>query len=394
MRILDRYILRELVGPFVLGLLIFTSLLLILRILKLVELVVSRGVPASDVLRLFACILPAFLEVTVPMALLLAVLVALGRLSADSELTALHACGVGTPRVAVPVGLFAIVVTAAGLTLALYVRPLGNRLLRQSLYEIVKARATAGLQPKVFNDDFENLVIYAEGVGPSGRRLDGVLVSDGRTPGERTIIYSRHGLVVSDERSQTLILRLVDGGIYSAPLQGDGFQHTRFATYDVRLDLSRALAKLRRHHREPAEMSLGELRAEIQVREGRGLSAAAERIELHRRWAIPTASLLFAATAIPLGIRRPRSVHSWGMAVSVIVVFGYYLLLTLGESLAARGVVPPGPAIWLPNLVLGVVTAVLLLRTEVSAELGAATWARGAWLKRIASLYRRVPSAR
>src|SRR6185295_18899084 len=93
-RTIDRYIFKEILVPFFLGLGIFTFILLIARILKMVELVVNRGVPAWQIIKLFSCILPAFLEVTVPMALLLSILVAFGRLSADSEIVALKTCGV------------------------------------------------------------------------------------------------------------------------------------------------------------------------------------------------------------------------------------------------------------------------------------------------------------
>ena len=126
MRIINRYILREILVPFGLGLAVFTLILLIARILKLVEMVVNRGVPLLEVLKLFSYILPAFLEVTVPMALLLAVIVAFGRLSSDSEIVALKTSGVSLYQLMRPVALFAVVVYLVALALSLYARPVGQ----------------------------------------------------------------------------------------------------------------------------------------------------------------------------------------------------------------------------------------------------------------------------
>jgi len=174
--ILDRYILREMVVPFFLGLAIFTSILLIVRILKLVELVVNRGVPLAQMVRIFSYIMPAFLEVTVPMALLLAILVAFGRLSSDSEVIAMRAAGISLYRLLVPVAIFAGMVALLTAWLSVTARPWGNSHLRQGLYEIVKTRAAAGIKPKVFNDEFKNLVIYVDRIRPAASRIAHVAV--------------------------------------------------------------------------------------------------------------------------------------------------------------------------------------------------------------------------
>lgn len=177
---LRRYFLREVAIPFLLGIGVFTFILLIARMLKLVELVVNRSVPILQIAKLFAYILPTFLEVTVPMALLLAVLLSFGRLSADSEIVALKTSGISLYQMVVPVIAFTGLVTLLALLLALYARPWGNSNLKASLYEIAKTRASAGLRERVFNDDFAGLVIYVEHIEPPGDQLGGDL--DRRRP--------------------------------------------------------------------------------------------------------------------------------------------------------------------------------------------------------------------
>src|SRR5262245_37039335 len=154
---LRRYFLREVAVPFLLGIGVFTFILLIARMLKLVELVVNRSVPLLQIAKLFAYILPPFLAVHVPMAFRFAVLLSFGRLSADSEIIAMKTSGISLYQMLVPTLAFTGLVTLLALLLALYARPWGNTHLKASLYEIAKTRVSAGLRERVFNDDFAGL---------------------------------------------------------------------------------------------------------------------------------------------------------------------------------------------------------------------------------------------
>jgi len=376
-KIIDRYILRELVVPFLLGLAVFTSILLIVRILKLVEMVVNRGVPIGQILRIFSYILPAFLEVTVPMALLLAILVAFGRLSSDSEIIALRAAGISLYRLLIPVAGFAVVVTILTLGLSMYARPWGNSRLRTGLYEIIRTRAAAGIKPKVFNDEFTGLVIYVDDLQPATDELEGVLISDTREPSMRNTVYAETGHLVSNEGHHTLTLRLENGGIYSAADQGHGYEQTRFATYDLTLDLDTTLAQLRNRSPDASEMTLPELRAIIAAKAAQDDPAFVERVEVQRKFSIPFACLVFAALGVPLGIQPSRSVHSRGFSMSLVLIFVYYLLLTFGQNLGERGALPPPVGVWLPNVVLSVVAVYLLTKAAGEITVGRpALWDR------------------
>lgn len=377
MKILDRYILRELVVPFILGLAVFTSILLIVRILKLVEMVVNRGVPLGQILMLFSYILPAFLEVTVPMALLLAILVAFGRLSSDSEIIALRAAGISLYRLLVPVAAFALLIAVLTLGLSMYARPWGNSLLRTGLYDIIRTRAVAGIKSKIFNDEFSGLVIYVDQIQPATDDLEGVLISDTREPSMRNTVYAETGRLFSNENRHTLTLRLENGGIYSAGNQGHDYQDTRFATYDITLDLDTALAQLRNRSKDASEMTLPELRAAIAAKTAEHDAAFVERVEVQRKFSIPFACLVFAALGVPLGIQPSRSIHSRGFSMSLVLIFVYYLLLTFGQNLGERGALPPPVAVWLPNAILSIVAAYLLARAAREAGSGRpALWDR------------------
>jgi lipopolysaccharide export system permease protein len=359
---INRYILREISIPFGLGLAVFTLILLIARILKLVEMVVNRGVPLLEVLKLFSYILPAFLEVTVPMALLLAVLTAFGRLSSDSEIIALKTSGVSLYQLTRPVALFAVVIYAIALGLSVYARPWGNNLLRNGLYEIAKTRASAGIREKVFSDDFAGLVIYVDHIEPPGNTLRGILISDTRDPTQRNTVFARVGVLVPNEPLHALTLQLLGGSIHAFYPKDRSYHRTDFSTYDITLDLNTALANLRPREKDASEMMVSELETAIAAKRATGQPVFSESVELHRKFSIPFACLAFAAIGIPLGIRPTRAVRSRGFTLSLALIFGYYVLLTLGESLGGRGVLPAGVALWLPNLLLSLLALTLFVR--------------------------------
>jgi lipopolysaccharide export system permease protein len=362
-RTLQRYLFLQVLGPFAAGLALFTFVLLIARIMKLVELVVNRGVPTLQILLLFSYILPAFLEVTVPMALLLACLMACGRLSADSEYTALRSSGISLYQFATPIAAFAGLICAVSIFLSVYTRPWGNAALREGIFDLARTRASVGLKEHVFNDEFKDLVIYVEEIEPPGSSLKRILISDRRVPGEPNTVLARRGTLMANEESHSVNLRLYDGVIFTgSPTDQHAYHKTDFSVYDVSLNLDEALGQLETRTRDPSEIPLAELRSRIRELGSQGEPALAERVELNRRFSVPFATLVFALIGVPLGLQPVRAVRSRGLAVSLVVILVYYLLLTGAETLGQGGHVSIPLAMWTPNIVLGSVGIFLFLR--------------------------------
>ena len=353
-KIVHRYIFREILVPFVLGLSVFTFVLLLARLLKLIELVVNRGLPALSILRMLSYILPAFLEVTVPMAMLLAILVAFGRLSADSEMIALRSSGLSLYQLIAPVVVFAALATVATAGLSMYARPWGNRALKTALYDMARTRASAGIKPEIFNDDFPGLVIYTERIEPTGDRLSHVLISDERDPSQHNTIFAREAIMLSDREAQAVTLRLLDGWMHSADSQKQAEYQTVFQTYDVNLDLRQAFSEMRSQERDAKELNLPQLRRAIVRKLQQGRPITSELVEYHRKFSIPFACVVFGLVAVPLGIQPARAVKAHGFAVSLVLIFLYYIFLSAGQALAERGFVPAVIGLWLPNAMLGV----------------------------------------
>jgi len=373
-KVLHRYVFREILVPFALGLGVFTFVLLLARLLKLIELVVNRGIPFTTVARVFLYLLPAFLEVTVPMAMLLAILVAFGRLSADSEITALRSSGVSLYQLMPPVATFVIIVTIATAGLAWYGRPWGNRALRTAMWDMARTRATAGLKPQVFNDEFPGLIIYAEQIDTTADQLDRVLISDERDPQQSNTVFARSGYMISDTERETVTLRLLDGTIHTTDAAASASYQTEFRSYDVNLDLRASLADVNRPSDDPNELTIAQLSRAIDAKRAQGTPATAELVEYHRKFAIPFACVVFALIAMPLGIQPARAVRSRGFAVSLVVIFTYYMLLSTGQGFAEQGRVAPVIGLWLPNVVLGVVGLAFLRRAGRERPLVTTGW--------------------
>lgn len=352
---LCRYLVAEVVPPFFLGLLAFTFILLVGRILRLIELVVTRGVPLFQIGKLFALILPTFLEMTVPMAFLLAILLGLGRMSNDQELLAMKASGVSAPQILGPIALVALVVALITLGLTMVARPAANFALKKELYNIARSRVGTALREKVFNDDFPQILIYVEELVPPGNTAQGVLIVDKRDQTREDIILGKVARITTDEETNTLGLRLFDGSVYERERNRPGFSQTRFNIYDLKFDLDELVGPVRQKEAGPKEMPLTELLNAIETKGSGGGKTIAERMELHQRIAFAFVPLVFCLLGVSLTLlpRTSRANRSWGFMLCTFWLMTYYTLLSLGKALGDKSILHPIPALWLPNLVVG-----------------------------------------
>ena len=361
---LTRYLIAEILPPFFFGLLAFTFVLLIARILKLIELVVTRGVPLLQIGKLLSLILPTFLELTVPMAFLLAILLGLGRLSNDHEIIALKASGISPIQILWPIASVAVIIAAITLMLTTFARPAANLALQKELYNIAKSRIGTALREKVFNDDFPKILIYVEEIIPPGNTAQGVLIVDKRDPTREDIILGKVALISTDEQTNTLGLKLFDGSIYEREKKRPGFSQTRFNIYDFKLDLDELLGPIKKKDSGPKEVSLKRLINAIREKEGRGGTAIPERMELQQRFSFAFVPLVFGLLGVSLILlpRSARASRSWGFALCLFWLLTYYALLSLGKALGDKGILQPAPALWLANLVVGAIAVHLFTK--------------------------------
>jgi lipopolysaccharide export system permease protein len=352
---LSRYLISEILPPFLFGLLVFTFVLLVARMVKLIELVVTRGVPPLQTAKLFSLILPTFLELTVPMAFLLAILLGLGRLSSDQELLAMKASGISPGQILGPIGAVATVIALITLLLTMLARPAANLAIKKELYNIAKTRVGTALKEKVFNDDFPNILIYVEEIIPPGNTAQGVLIVDKRDRIREDIILGKVALITTDEETNTLGLKLFDGSIYERERNRPGFSQTRFNIYDFRLDLDELISPVKTKEAGPKEMPFQHLLGVIREKRDQGAKATPERMEFHQRISFAFVPFVFCLLGVSLTLlpRSARANRSWGFMLCLFWLLTYYAFLSLGKALGDKGVLHPIPALWLPNIVVG-----------------------------------------
>jgi len=384
-RVLDRYLIAELISPFCFGLALFTFFLIIDRIYHLTELVVTKGVPFHLVLQLLVFMMPSFLAHTLPMALLVAVLLAGGRLAGDLEIIAFKAAGVSVLRLFRPVIGAALVVMGVTAFLTLVAIPLANEEFQRQLFRILQTRAASGLQERIFNATFGDVIIYVEDVSASQVALRGLLVSDERDPKISRIITAREGRLLTDETNRRITLRLMNGAVNEAdvlpasppPLPGvdqnptggaaapSRYRYTNFAIYDMSLSFDTPLKTATRMEKPEKDLRLFALLKRIKELSREPYGRVPYEVELHKRFAFPAAALVFALVAFPLAVRSHRGGRSIALAASLVILVSYYMVMTSLEGLALGQRIPAWVAIWTPNIAFASIGFITLLVTTL-----------------------------
>jgi lipopolysaccharide export system permease protein len=359
LKTLDRYILREVALPSLGGLLLLTLTLVVGRALKLIDLMVNRGVSPGEILDILGYIMPGFLELTFPMALLIGVLLGFGRMASDQEITAARSSGISLQRLAVPVLLVALAAFIVAAWLALVARPWANARLQDQLYQMTRAQAIAGIKEKVFNNNLPGLVVYTERIDPARSRLFGVVLSDDRDPHESSTVIAASGVLIPDLTHSSVVLRLFDGSVFGAAREENSSRITTFRTYDLTIRPPGSIASIRR---DPDELSTGRLRRLIAAAQRERKPNLAAEAELWHRYTVPVATILFAIIAMTLGLKPVRGGQSERIGVCLVIFFSYYILMRWGQGLATAGKLNVVVAMSLPDIVFAGLAAWMFYR--------------------------------
>jgi lipopolysaccharide export system permease protein len=376
-KIIDRYLLKEILVPTGIGMGIFTFVFLVSKLFRVTEMVVDKGVPIRYAIELFLCLIPAFLVFVVPMAFLLGILAALARLYADNEIIALKTSGVGLYRLSPPVILLSVIAFLFTSFLVFYAVPWGSKNFQETLFRLAGTKAKLDVQARIFNATFGDLVIYVNKVSPGGKALEGIMIYDERDPQMNSTIIARRGYLDSDPNAQKLVLHLFNGSIHSQEEQEETYRTINFNTYQFTVFLKEEIEKARAkaHVRMlEKEMSISDLRKKIKRYRDAGRNVRPQLVELHFKFAIPFGVFIFGLVGLPLGVQRTQSGRSWGFALCAFVFLFYYVLYCLGKNLGVSGIISPSLAAWFPNITLGAFGVYLLIKTARESPLRILTW--------------------
>jgi len=361
-RIINIYIFREMIPNFTTSLIVFTFLVLAGRILKLTEWMVNHGTDISQVLLIIVYTIPYVLFFTLPMATLLASLIAFSRLNEDNEIIALKSSGISPYQILPPVVTFSIISYVLASFIAIYLFPIGNHSMARLLFEIAQSNTSIGIKQGVFNDNIPNIVLYANHISAHDHTMEGVFIFDERDPSISNTIIARKGRIMSDPKKMSINLHLTDGSSFMVSKDLDSSKKLRFKSYDLRIELEDIMSKFPSLRKGRKEMSISELRSYIKENKKGTVRHNKAVIELQRKFSIPFACLLLGLIGLPLGLMRRAKGRSWGIALSIAVFMVYYILLLVSDSLGETGKLNPIVAMWIPNMVLGAATFVLFWR--------------------------------
>ena len=360
LRLLDRYVIREALTPTLLGLLVFTFILQIPPVMEVAERLIAKGVPWPTIGRIMLTLVPQALGITIPMALLVGLLVALGRLSGDRETVAAQACGVSVYRLVRPIFALAFVAWAATSWVLIDWMPRANQDYRETVYNIVTARAESEVKPRVFFEDFPNLVIYVRDVLPDGGGWRDVFLADTRKPSQPEVYLADRGQLILDRPNRRVDLVLFKGTRHAAPQdKPDRYEVQRFAGMTLGLDPDSVFPRTGLQKGDN-EMSIADLRAEIDKRVREGQSPHNQIMAIQKKFSIPVACFVFALLGLGLGVTTRKDGKQSSFVIAIAIIFIYYIFMYTAESMAKAKWIPAEWAMWVPNVILGLAGVVLL----------------------------------
>jgi LPS export ABC transporter permease LptG/LPS export ABC transporter permease LptF len=381
MRILTRYILKEVSSHALLGVALFTFIIFMRDLGRLLELIVRNGTPLPSVAEIFLLTLPATFTITLPMGVLVGILVGLSRLAADSEVTAMRASGLGVGMFIRVISLFAVAGWMLGMLNSIYIAPKSAVALDQLQERLRSSQASFEIQPRVFYEEFKDIVLYVQDVVASGDRSlwRGIFLADISNPASPKITLAQRGALLSDSPDK-LRFHLEDGTQQEMiPEAKDQYSITTFESTEIPLQLPSSSDRAPRDLLPIAELGLRDLLKnavlEQQTAErlrssdpatagSRQLASRYYQIEFQRRFALPAACLVLAMVGIPLGLSARKGGKSTGFVLTILLVFIYYFFSLTGVSMARQGKVTPWEGVWAGNFFFFLCGLVLLWRVD------------------------------
>ncbi len=373
MRLIDRYICRQVFSHAFLGLGIFTFVFFVPQLVRLMDLVVRHPGSWSTVAILFLSTLPGILSLTIPMGVLVGVLIALGRLSADSELIAMSALGMGRRRLLVPVGIIAIAATAITLAMTIWLGPLSVRTFRSIEDRLRAGQASYQVSPRVFDERFPKMVLYVNDIDSAATRWKGVFLA-GTDKGVSRLTLAEEAIVIPDRSEGKLELHLRNGSVHEFSADDPGhYSLSAFAERDLPVEVKSS------EDNRVSDVGIPGQTMSALWKESRKQTDAS--VEFQRRLSFPFACIAFALLAMPIGARPRRGGRASGFLITLVLISGYYLMFTVGAGLARQGTIPIWLGIWSANVLTAALGLFLLPRLERmpgSSRTGAALeWAAG-----------------
>lgn len=359
--ILDRFVLGQMMAPFLFGIMSFTVILVAGDLLfKLADFMIKRGVSFAIIMRLFLYSLPSVVVLTIPMSCLLASLMGFGNMSANSELVALKSAGLSFGRIVRPLIVVGVFISVAALLMNETIVPLSKRAAANVLrYEVLKSVPPTFKEGVFFRDstrDGLQRVIYIGMVRPRSGEMTDILVQEFEQGKIKRLITAPKGDWVD------AAWWLEDGQVFE--VNDQDMVQLLFTFEKQKLNLAVKPEDMNARSSDPDEMDLRELYATIQYAAKQGNDIGKLWMMFNLRIAVPWASVVLVMVGAAVGSRPQRSSSSMGLGLSVIIVFAYYVIMSICKALGEARFLPGVLAAWIPNIVFLIIGAYLIRRAN------------------------------
>ena len=359
MRILDKYILKEFIGPFLFGVCAFTAVFVDTGTLyRIANLINQYGASAWAAFRVFVLAMPSIIVVTFPMSVLLGSLMAFGRLSSSSEMIVMRAGGQNFIRLAMPIFVAAFFISIGATAFNEYVVPKANNAYNTIINEEIKHNVAPTTQDHIIikntkGSDISSLM-YARQYDANTKQLKDITVQEF----ENDTLMCVEQADRADWNGQKWIMH--EGMIYDVSANEQTTRSLKFQ--NQALPITQKPNKINASQKKPNELTIRELREQIKLLDQNSVNTNKMKVEMYNRFALPLASLVCAIVGAPLGMQKQRGSSSIGFGISVVVIFIYYSIMTLGNALGNGGKIPPYIAAFLPDIICGIAGVILVYR--------------------------------
>jgi lipopolysaccharide export system permease protein len=362
MKTIHRYIFIELIKVFSISVLFLTTIFLLEQMLYMAQMLASRGLTFAEGLKLTAYTCPVFMVLSFPLSVLVAPVTVFNQLCGDNEYVAMKTSGWSFLFLMRPVFLFSIIIYIATNFVVFYAIPWGTHSFKETIFNIIQNRAHIDIQPKIFNRDFQNMVLYANDKRGDKQLLD-VFVADQSEEGASKVILAKEGVIISDPENFKIKIQFQDGTVHDVTDSGKSYNILNFDRYERYLqipDMENLKKKLVERH---DDVSYSQLKEKIRKRTAEGKNSDRSKARLSKNFSIPFACLIFGLAGATLGIKSSRSGKSGGLIVSIVVAALYYITLVFSQNIGAHGVINPTFSVWIPNIWLSIFTFYIVRRT-------------------------------
>lgn len=355
-KILDRYTAREFMWPFLGCVAGFTVILVSTLLFELTNLIFVKKVAVGTVLDLLVYKLPAILVITLPIAVLFGTLLALGRMAKDCEMTVMRSIGVSFDRIIIPVLLFAMVISLVAYLVNEWVVPWANHQYESTIRRIAFSDGPPTLQENIFFRTGDNRIFYIHHIDQSTQQMRSVMVYELSVDGFPRLVTAKTGVY------KNRVWQLQD--VVVRTFNADGFVESESKSDTMTIRVKENIEDFFGNQKTTEEMSRKELKQNIELFRQSGVSVQQFEVDYHIKLALPLSSFIFALLGAPLSLRSARSGRFFGVTVSIVVTFIYYVAISVSRSLGAIGVIPALPSAWLPNVLFLSLGSVLIYRAE------------------------------